>query len=152
MVDLENSQKAQKAMQLFKSGYNCAQAVAGAWCEEIGLDFETAVRISAAFGGGMGRMREVCGTCSGAFMVLSMKYGGYSADDNKSKKELYEIIQRFSERFKEENSIHSIICRELLGLDGASKPAPAPRTDEYYRKRPCSELSGLSAAILEEFM
>lgn len=138
-------------MELFRQGYNCSQAVVGAWTEEIGLPFDTAVKFSAGFGGGMGRLREVCGAVSGAFMVLGMKYST-GLPDPQSKKAMYEKIQAFAARFKEENQFHSIVCREMLGLSGASKPAPAARTDAYYKKRPCAELIGLSAALLEEFM
>lgn len=152
-MNLEKSPKAQAAMKLFKEGYNCSQSVIGAWCEELGLDFKTAVTISAGFGGGMGRLREVCGACSGAFMVLSLKYGGYAPKDMQRKKGMYEIIQKFAARFKQENSFNSIICRELLGLSsGPSVPTPAERTEGYYKKRPCVELVGMSAELLNEFI
>ena len=76
-----NTKKSEVAKELFKKGYNCSQAVLGAWCEELGLDFNTAMRISQSFGGGMGRLREVCGTCTGAFMVLGLKYGTADSKD-----------------------------------------------------------------------
>ena len=151
MIDITASEKARMAMTLFREGYNCSQAVVGAWAEEIGMPLDTAVKISAGFGGGIGRLREVCGSVSGAVMVLSMKYST-GQPDPQSKKAMYEKIQAFAARFKEENCFDSIVCREMLGLAGASKPAPAARTEEYYKKRPCSELVGLSAALLEEFM
>ena len=145
--------KAEKAKELFRQGYNCSQAVLGAWCEELGFDFDTAMKISQTFGGGMGRLREVCGTCTGAFMVLGLKYGTADSKDAKTKKDVYEIVQKFAQRFKEVNGFDSIICRELLGLpNGASVPAPAKRTDEYYKKRPCVELVGLSSGLLGEFI
>lgn len=147
-----NTVKAEKAKLLFKKGYNCSQAVLGAWCEELGLEFNTAMRLSQTFGGGMGRMREVCGACSGAFMVLGLKYGTSDSTDAQTKKQVYEIVQKFAARFKEENGFDSIICRELLGLPGASQPKPAERTNEYYKKRPCVELVGLSAGLLDEFI
>ncbi|MGN0601665.1 MAG: C-GCAxxG-C-C family protein [Oscillospiraceae bacterium] len=147
-----NKEKAEKAKNLFKKGYNCAQAVLGAWCEELGLDFDTAMRMSQTFGGGMGRMREVCGTCTGAFMVLGLKYGTADSTDMQKKKDVYEIVQKFAARFKEENGFNSIICRELLGLTGTSRPKPAERTAEYYKKRPCVELVGLAAGLLDEFL
>lgn len=147
-----NKEKAEKAKNLFKKGYNCSQAVLGAWCEELGLDFSTAMRMSQTFGGGMGRMREVCGTCTGAFMVLGLKYGTADSTDMQRKKDVYEIVQRFAARFKEENGFNSIICRELLGLTGTSRPKPAERTAEYYKKRPCVELVGLAAGLLDEFL
>ncbi|MDO5398507.1 MAG: C-GCAxxG-C-C family protein [bacterium] len=151
MINTAESEKARVAMELFKQGYNCSQAVVGAWADEIGVDFETAVKFSAGFGGGMGRLREVCGSVSGAFMVLGMKYST-GRPDPQSKKAMYEKIQSFAARFKEENKFNSIICREMLGLNGSSKPIPAERTEEYYRKRPCPELIAMSAALLEEFM
>lgn len=151
MIDISNSKKAQKAAELFREGYNCSQAVVGAWAEEMGLDFSTAVKLSSGFGGGMGRMREVCGAVTGAFMVLGLaKSSGLS--DPSSKKDMYELIQRFAARFKEENGFDSIICRELLGVDGAQSPVPSARTDRYYKKRPCVSLVELSAALLEEFV
>ncbi|MCD7742545.1 MAG: C-GCAxxG-C-C family protein [Ruminococcus sp.] len=151
MIDYESSEKGKRAYELFLQGYNCSQAVVGAWADEIGLDFDTAIKLSAGFGGGMGRMREVCGTVSGAFIVLSAKYSS-GKPDPQSKKEMYEIIQRFAARFKEENEFDSIICREMLGLKGASEPTPAARDAQYYKKHPCPKLAGLSAALLEEFM
>ena len=147
-----NIEKAEKAKKLFKEGYNCSQAVLGAWCEELDMSFDMAMRLSQSFGGGMGRMREVCGACTGAFMVLGLKYGTPDATDGQAKKELYEIVQKFAGRFKEENGFDSIVCRDLLGLPGASVPKPAERTDEYYKKRPCVELVGISAGLLGEFI
>lgn len=150
-LDIYGSEKGRRAVELFRQGYNCSQSVVGAWAEDIGLNFETAVKISAGFGGGMGRMREVCGAVTGAFMVLSMHFST-GRSDPESKKEMYVIIQDFAKRFKEENKFDSIICREMLGLGGADKPVPAVRSEEYYKKRPCPELCGLSAALLEEFI
>lgn len=147
-----NEEKARKAKEYFMQGYNCSQSVVAAWCGEIGLDIETALKISSCFGGGMGRMREVCGAFSGALMVLGMKYGNITGGDAKAKGENYAMVQRYAERFKEENGFDSIICRELLGLAGASNPAPAARTQEYYKKRPCPELVAMASGLLGEFM
>lgn len=147
-----NEEKARKAKEYFMQGYNCSQSVVAAWCGEIGLDIETALKISSCFGGGMGRMREVCGAFSGALMVLGMKYGNIVGGDAKAKGENYAMVQRYAERFKEENGFDSIICRELLGITGASKPAPAARTQEYYKKRPCPELVAMASGLLGEFM
>lgn len=147
-----NTEKAEKAKILFKKGYNCSQAVLGAWCDELGLDFNTAMMIAQPLGAGIGRMREVCGTCSGAFMALGLKYGSTDPSDVQTKKQVYELVQKFAERFKEENGFDSIICRELLGISGTSVPTPSARTDEYYKKRPCVELVGLSSGLLGEFI
>jgi len=144
------SEKTEKAKELFKSGYNCSQAVLGVFAEELGLDFSTAVKISSSFGGGMGRMREVCGTVSGMFMAAGL---AFSADDNsaENKKEQYKKVQELAERFKNKNG--SIICRELLsGIETSSSPEPSERTENYYKKRPCIELVSDAVLILEEFM
>ena len=139
-----------KAVELFKRGYNCSQAVFGAYAEELGLDLDTALKISSSFGGGMGRMREICGALTGSFMVLGMLEGGYDARDNKDKAEHYKNIQELAEKFRQQNG--SIICRELLGLSkkGVDNPVPELRTDSYYKKRPCVELVELAAKNLDE--
>lgn len=147
-----NKEKYDKAVAYFKQGYNCSQSVVASWCEEVGLDLDTALKISCGFGGGMGRLREVCGACTGAFMILGMKYGEINGVDGKAKPKNYEVIQAFAKRFKEENGKDTIVCRELLGLPGASKPMPAERTEEYYRKRPCGEIIGIASSLLDEFM
>lgn len=140
-----------RAMELFKEGYNCSQSVFAAFCEECGMDFETALKISSSFGGGMGRLREVCGAVSGMFMVAGMKYGYIDPKDRLSKAEHYKRIQQLAGEFKEKNG--SIICRELLGLSTQSESyIPEARTDEYYKKRPCAELVGDAAEIMYEFM
>lgn len=147
-----DTQKAEKARQLFRQGYNCSQAVLGAWCGDVGLDMDTALKISSGFGGGMGRMREVCGACTGAFMVLGLKYGNTDGSDVRAKGRNYELIQKFAARFKEENGFGSIICRELLGIDGSGKPVPSARTAEYYKKRPCADMVALASGLLAEFI
>lgn len=137
----------EKAMSLFKEGYNCSQAVFLTFSDELGLDREMALKLSSSFGGGMGRLREVCGAVSGMFMVAGLKRGYTSPDDMKSKKEHYELIQRLANEFKKHNS--SIICRDLLELSpGADNPSPEPRTNDYYKKRPCNELVGQAAEIV----
>lgn len=135
----------------FLSGYNCTQAIAVAFAEELGLDRDTAARLSCGFGGGMGRMREVCGTFSGVVMVLSALYGYSEPKNLTAKKELYEKIRTLAGKFRADNG--SIICRELLGLEKAEESAtPEPRTPEYYKKRPCPELCRYAANLLEEFI
>jgi C_GCAxxG_C_C family probable redox protein len=140
-----------RAVELFKQGYNCSQSVFAAFCEECEMDFETALKISSSFGGGMGRLREVCGAVSGMFMVAGMKYGYINPKDRVSKAEHYKRIQQLAEEFKEKNG--SIICRELLGLSTQSESyIPEARTEEYYKKRPCAEIVGDAAEIMYEFM
>ena len=142
------SDKSEKAKELFKSGYNCSQAVLGVFCEELGLNFETAMKIALPLGGGMGRMREVCGTVSGMFMAAGLAYANDKADN---KAEQYKIVQELAQKFKDING--SIICRELLeGVESSTSPIPSERTDIYYKKRPCAELVGDSVEILEEYI
>ncbi len=139
----------EKAEALFRQGYNCAQAVYCAWADEMGLSLEQAARSVCALGGGMGRLREICGAVSGALMVLGMLEGYGEPGANAAKSRLYALEQRFAEKFKAEN--RSIICRELLGLSsGPSQPTPEVRSAEYYRKRPCPALCRRSAELLEE--
>lgn len=148
---MSKSEKGDRAYELFKEGYNCSQAVFGAFSEELGVDFDTAVKLASGFGGGIGRMREVCGTFTGLTMAASMIYGYNDPKDNATKAELYEKIRALGNKFREENG--SIICRELLGLQQAEKSAvPEARTSEYYKKRPCAELCRYAAELLEEFI
>lgn len=143
--------KGERAYELFKEGYNCSQAVFGAFAEELGVDFDTAVKLASGFGGGIGRMREVCGTFTGLTMAASMIYGYNDPKDTETKTELYEKIRALADKFREENG--SIICRELLGLQQAEKSAvPEARTSEYYKKRPCAELCRYAAELLEQFI
>ena len=145
------SVKGDKAYELFKEGYNCSQAVFGAFSEELGVDFDTAVKLASGFGGGIGRMREICGTFTGLTMATSMIYGYDDPNDTETKAELYEKIRALADKFREENG--SIICRELLGLQQAEKSAiPEARTSEYYKKRPCAELCRYAADLLDEFI
>lgn len=143
--------KADRAKELFLEGYNCAQAVFGAFCEDFGIDFETGVKISSGFGGGFSRRREVCGAVSGAVMVLSMVHGYSDSKADAEKKKLYEEVRGVLKSFEEDAG--SIICRELLGLEEkVSPPTPEARTEKYYAKRPCAELVYLSAKVVEEHL
>ncbi len=139
------------AKDYFKQGYNCSQAVLLAFAEECGLDEKTAAAMSSSFGGGMGRLREVCGSVSGMFLAAGILYGYTDPADNEGKKAHYALIQELAEAFKKENG--SIVCRELLGLSVQTQPpTPEERTEQYYKKRPCVELVGCSARILAEYM
>ena len=137
-----------KAMELFVEGYNCAQAVAVAFCDVTGLDEKASAKMVSAFGGGMGRLREVCGAVSGMFFVLSYLYG-YDTPDDQHKKELYSQVQELAGQFREKCG--SIICRELL-KNPPSDPNPSPRTAEYYRDRPCAVLVKTAAELMDEFI
>ena len=144
--------KGELAKSYFESGYNCAQAVLLAFCDDLGLEKETAIMISAPFGGGMGRLREVCGTVSGMNMALGLYFGKYEPKDNTKKTELYKAVQTLADKFRADNG--SIICRDLLGLriEGKDKPEPEKRTENYYKARPCSELCKYAADLLQEYI
>ena len=138
--------KGEIAKKYFESGKNCSQSVALAFCDEMGLNEDLVARQTIGFGGGIGRMREVCGTVSGMTYVISNLYGSCG------RAEVYAMVQEVAKKFEAENG--SIICRVLLGLDKNVRPAPTPdaRTREYYKKRPCSELCKTAADILDEFI
>ena len=137
------------AAELFLQGYNCAQAVAVAFTDVTGMDKKEAAKLAAPFGGGMGRMREVCGAVSGMFMVLGALYGYDNSDAESTKKELYKQVQALAEKFREENG--SIICRDIL-KNPPSDPNPSPRTAEYYAKRPCARMVMTAARLMDEFI
>jgi len=136
------------AMEYFKQGYNCAQAVAMAFCDVTGLTEEESAKMASSFGGGLGRMREVCGAVSGMALVVGILYGYSDPKDLEAKKDHYALVQKLAGKFREANG--SIVCRELLGDHSAIRSAPDARTEEYYKKRPCVELVGMAADILDE--
>lgn len=137
------------AAELFLNNYNCAQAVAVAFCDVTGMEPAFAARLASPFGGGMGRMREVCGAVSGMLMVLGALYGYDAPDGDAVKKEHYALVQQLAGQFREENG--SIICREIL-KNPPSDPNPSPRTAEYYAKRPCARMVYTAARILDEYI
>ena len=138
-----------KAAELFVNGYNCAQAVAVSFCDVTGLDEKAAARMVSAFGGGMGRLREVCGAVSGMFFVLSWLYGYDTAGDDVHKKQLYTDVQALAAAFKEKCG--SIVCREIL-KNPPTEPTPSPRTAEYYRDRPCAVMVLTAARLMDAFI
>ena len=145
------TEKSQLAKRYFEEGYNCAQSVLLAFCEETGLSVEQAAKLASTFGGGMGRMREVCGAVSAMFMIQGLIEGYTDPKAKEEKAELYERVRDVAERFREKN--HSIICRDLL-IDVQTTPGGAPeeRTQEYYERRPCGcyveDAAGLIAEAL----
>ena len=143
--------KGESAKENFMSGLNCSQAVAAAFAEEMNMPKSLVEKLTVGFGGGMGRMREVCGAVTGMFMVVGILYGYDDAKDYEGKKDTYALVQELANQFKAETG--SIICRELLGLDGKdNSPVPSKRTEEYYKKRTCEDKVGLAAKILDEYI
>lgn len=142
---------AKEAERLFLEGYNCAQAVFCAFCDKTGLTVGQAARLSSSFGGGMGRLREVCGTVSGALLALGMLCGYSDPADPEAKAKHYRLVQEYARRFREKNG--TIICRELLkDVPVTLGDTPEPRTPEFYARRPCLRLAGEAAAILDEML
>ncbi len=142
----------ERAVELFKEGFNCSQAVFTAFAHRFGIDEDTAKKISAGLGGGVGRMREVCGAVGGASMVIGSICAATEGKDSENKQKNYELVREFADRFTSENG--SVICRELLGLDVKMEKSAQPekRTAEYYKKRPCVELVECAAKILEDLI
>ena len=145
------SSKGEQARAYFMEGYNCSQSVVLAFCDEIGIEKTKLLRMVSSFGGGMGRMREVCGAVSGMFFVAGALYGYDAPRDMQAKKEHYERIQELAAQFRAKTG--SIVCRELLGLEGKDKsPVPSERTETYYKKRPCPEMIEIAAGLMEAYI
>lgn len=148
---MEEMSRKERAMNNFLQGYNCSQSLVLAFSDLLEEDPAMLSRLACSFGGGMGRLREVCGSVSGSLMVLSLLYGYSGPETGTPKAEQYAKVQEFAHRFEAKNG--SIVCRELLGLQvkhDASKPSE--RTQEYYKKRPCRELIGSAAEILDAYI
>jgi len=140
--------KEEEARKLFREGYNCAQSVLIPFAEEIGLSREQAARLASSFGGGMGKMREVCGAVSSLFMIKGL-LEGYAEPDDEAKAAQYAHIRAMAEQFKAEHG--SILCRELV-RKAADKLPPEARTEAYYAHRPCEKFVGTAAAMAEEIL
>lgn len=137
--------RVKKASELFREGYNCSQAVFCAYSDLYGFDFDTSLKISSGFGGGFGRMREVCGAFSAVTMIAGLEGNGVD------KTAVYEKVRQLADEFRKENG--SIICKELLGVSGAPQShVPDKRTQEYMKKRPCPEIVEQAAMIIEEYI
>lgn len=143
----------EKALSLFMEGYNCSQSVFMAFADRFGIDEDTAKRISAGLGGGVGRQREVCGAVSGAVMVIGSIRAAESGDDSDGKKANYELVREFCDSFRERHG-GTIICREMLKIMADKKESATPdeRNAEYYAKRPCARAVYDAAEIFEEMI
>ena len=143
------SQYGERAEALFYQGYNCSQSVAAAFAGEMGLTEEQVLRMSAGFGAGMGRLREVCGAFSGMVFAFSTIYATGRPED---KSRLYAEVQALAAQYRTRAG-GSIVCRELLGLSQAEgSPLASERTADYYRKRPCPKLVHLAADLLSDYL
>ena len=140
-----------EAVALFKSGYNCSQSVVAAFADLYGFSREQALRMSASFGGGIGRMRQTCGAACGLFQLAGLDCGAVKADDREGKSHNYAVVQELAEAFKRENG--SLICAELLGLKAPEgTPQAEARTERYYQKRPCVKMVETAALLFADYL
>ena len=149
MTTQEIESRANRAQELFRQGFNCSQSVFAACCDIFGItDQDLALRLSASFGGGIGRMRQTCGAACGMFLLEGLHSGSSKQGDHEGKAANYANVQALAKKFKDENG--SLICAELLGLAKVqtdTNPQPEARTDAYYKKRPCVEMVGNAVRI-----
>lgn len=148
---MELKDRVEKAVELFKSGYNCSQSVVAAFADMYGFTEEQAFHISASFGGGIGRMRQTCGAACGLFQLAGLEKCAVEGSDRAGKAANYALVQELAAEFKRRNG--SMICAELLGLkkpEGSSMPEA--RTEQYYAKRPCSRMVETAAQIWVEHL
>ena len=139
-----------RAKELFHQGFNCSQSVFAACADLYGIEDEAlALRLSASFGGGIGRMRQTCGAACGMFILAGLENGSAIPGDAEGKKQNYVLVQDLAAKFKAENG--SLICAELLGIaPKPQNPTPEPRTEAYYQKRPCVEMVATAVRIFLE--
>ncbi len=144
--------RADRAKELFFEGYNCSQAVVGAFIDLFDMDEKTAMRFSEGLGGGMGRMRLTCGAVSAMALLAGLKMSSGAGGDLKGRGELYAVIRQMAEEFKEKNG--SVICADLLGaaLPKDNSAQPEERTAEYYKRRPCADKIYECALIVEKYL
>ncbi len=154
MTTQELDKRVALAVENFMSGYGCCQSVVAAFADLYGLDEVMAKRVAAGFGGGVGRMRMMCGAVSAIVMLVGLDCGQTEGDDREGKSACYKVVQELLAKSKEQNG--SLICAEILGIKGNEKAAcsyvPSPRTAEYYRTRPCAAKVESAARIFAEYL
>lgn len=143
--------RVEQAVATFESGYTCAQSVFATYADLFGMEKEMALKLASPMGGGIGRMREVCGVVSAMALLAGLKKGNTDPANEEGKEQIYLLTRQMAEKFKEKHG--TIICRELLGIQGMEESAkPSLRAEEYYSKRPCSRLVATAAGIIEEML
>ena len=140
----------ESAVSLFKGGFVCSQAILSTYGPGLGLDEETALKLSAGFGGGMGRMGDICGAVTGAFMVIGLKYGNAKAEESEAKEKNYATVREFAGRFGSRNG--SIVCRNLLDCDISTAEGLALAREKNLFETICTKLVRDAAEILEELI
>lgn len=140
----------EKSIQCFRDGCNCAQSILAIFSPQLGLDEITAKRVSAGFGGGMGRMQNTCGAVTGAFMVLGLKYGNFDGKDQKAKDKTYRLINQFTQEFTEKNG--SINCREILDCDFTTSEGMQYFKDHQLEEKKCQKCVEDAANLLQDLI
>lgn len=149
----ELEERVQRAVELFMSGYGCCQSVVAAFADMYGLTDNQAKLVAAGFGGGVGRMRMMCGAVSGLVILAGLNDGQTEGADRDGKAHCYKVVQELLAKSKEENG--SLICAELLGLTGPvpmGNYVPDERNTEYYKKRPCAAKVESAARIFAQYL
>ncbi|MDE7403798.1 MAG: C-GCAxxG-C-C family protein [Lachnospiraceae bacterium] len=143
--------RVEQATATFEEGYTCAQSVFSTYADLFGMDKETALKLSSPMGGGIGRMREVCGAVSAMALLAGLKEGNTDPTNEEGKEKIYLLTRQMAEKFREQ--FGTIVCRELLGIEGMEESAkPSVRTQQYYQERPCLQLIAAAAKIIEEML
>lgn len=154
VLSSELEERVRRAVENFMQGYGCCQSVVAAFSDLYGLDETMAKRIGAGFGGGVGRMRMMCGAVSGIVILVGLDCGQTEGDDREGKSACYKVVQELLAKSKEQNG--SLICAEILGLKGHEKAQSnymaSPRTAEYYKTRPCAAKVESAARIFAEYL
>ncbi|MCR5512361.1 MAG: C-GCAxxG-C-C family protein [Prevotella sp.] len=154
MTEQELDERVQRAVDNFMAGYGCCQSVVAAFSDLYGLDDTTAKKIAAGFGGGVGRMRMMCGAVSGIVMLAGLDCGQTEGSDREGKSACYKVVQDLLAKSKDENG--SLICAEILGIDGHEKVnssyVASARTAEYYKTRPCAAKVESAARIFANYL
>lgn len=144
---METAPEIERAASLFEQGFSCSQAVFSAYADQFGLDAEIALRVSGAFGGGMGRMGATCGAVTGALMVIGLKYAKTKPEDDDSKERTYALVQQFADLFQQRNG--STLCKELLGYDLSTPEGRQQVEEKGISKTLCPHLVRSAVEILE---
>ena len=154
MTNQEIDQRVERAVENFMAGYGCCQSVVAAFADLYGLDDTLAKKVAAGFGGGVGRMRMMCGAVSGIVMLTGLDCGQTEGSDHEGKSACYKVVQELLAKSKQENG--SLICAEILGLKGYEKAVDSyqasPRTAEYYKTRPCAAKVESAARIFADYL
>ena len=155
-MDINPAERQERAEKFFMEGYNCCQAVLLAFQDILPVDRSALLRVASGFGGGIARMREVCGTVSAMAMIAGFLSPAEDPSNLQQRRDNYALVQRFAQAFKEQKG--SIVCREILGLRKPERgapmenPMPSARTPEYYKTRPCAATVGIAARIVADYI